>query len=347
MGKVKMIPIDAEARRFKKAGKVLEEYFNIADLDDLRGMALDILWREIPLSSRKKAFAKYRKTILTLKPLFKQYVIELNKVAKKDGYKNRIEYANHINGIPQEKFELFLEKADHVIKILNQKFPEPPAEWADWYWSKYNTPDPPCLATKKKYVVPDDIVKMIKKKTPKVATLLPKVKIQKLKDFYSSARYDKKKGKVIISTPLRKTGICGALIFVHEISHAVVDLDCVDKGVDLVSRGSYWKEREAHKVEFKLVKKLFSKKVHEAWLASFLSSFSTSLFEHEIYSNPKQDFDKIYARIKNRCLLKANQHKNPFYVLHPYYINQPGSAALASVAITELFSVNTPDFSRG
>ena len=339
MGKVKMIPVDAEARRFKKAGKVLEEYFNIADLDDLRGMALDILWREIPLSSRKKAFAKYRKTILTLKPLFKQYVIELNKVAKKDGYKNRIEYANHINGIPQEKFELFLEKADHVIKILNQKFPEPPAEWADWYWSKYNTPDPPCLATKKKYVVPDDIVemiKMIKKKAPKVVALLPKIEIQKRKDFYSSARYDKKKKKVIISVPIRKTSLCGALSFIHEISHAVVYLDCVGKGADPVSKGKYWNEREAYAVESNLIKKLFPKKIREAWLAGFLESFVSTLFQYEIYNHPDRNFDRVFARANNRCYLKANQRENPFYVLNTHLINRSGCSAMPAVAIAEL-----------
>jgi hypothetical protein len=118
MGKTKVIPVDAKARRFKKASRVLEKYYSTAEPDELRDMSLDVSWPEIPLRSRKKSFARHKKTILALKPLFKQYVIELNKVAKKDGYKNRIEYINERNGISKENYKRFLEKADEIIKIL-------------------------------------------------------------------------------------------------------------------------------------------------------------------------------------------------------------------------------------
>jgi len=340
MVKVEVLPATPEARRFNKANKVLGEYLSTAGLDDLQEMAILVSCPQISLKNRKKAIAERKKTILALKPLFKQHVIELNKVAEKDGYKNRIDYMNERNGVPKEKFKLFLEKADEVIKILNRKFPELPLEWADWYWSKYSIPDAPCLATQKKYVIPDDIIKMIKKKAPEVAALLPKIKIQKLKDFYSSARYDKKKKKVIISTPLWRTSVCGAFTFIHEISHAVVMLNYAKKGIDTSSKSKYWGEREAYKVESKLVKKLFSKKVYGAWLASFLDQISSALFEYEIYTRPERNFDRVFARVINHCYLKARQHENPFYVLYSCFVLRSGNSAMSAVAITELLLEN-------
>ena len=337
MGKVNVVPIDAVSKkRFEKVNRAIEDYYDVADMDELRDIGFDIFDSQKNLSQRKKTFAAHKKTVLALKPLFKRLVLERNKAVKKDGYRNYLEFAANYDRLPWEKFELFLERVDLAIKELNRKFPKVPSEAVDWYWTEYNTPDAPCLVTKKKYSVPDDILETIKKKAPQVATIIPKIEIRKLTDFHPNTWYDEKNKKVVIFVTSGKTSICGALSFLHEIGHAVVMLDCLEKGTNPMREGKYWNEERGYEMESKLIKKLFSKKIHEAWLASFLSSFSTSLFEHEIYSNPKQDFDKIYARIKNRCLLKANQHKNPFYVLHPYYINQPGNAALASVAITEL-----------
>jgi hypothetical protein len=192
------------------------------------------------------------------------------------------------------------------------------------------------LVTQKKYVIPDDIIKLIKKKAPEVAALLPKIEIQKLDDFYSSARYDKKKKKVVISIPLRRTSICGAFTFVHEIAHAVVMLDCVKKGVDISEESKYSRERDAHEVESKLMKKLFPKRIYDVWLADFLGNFVSTFFEYEVYNHPERNFDRAFARANNRCYPKANQRENPFYVLHSYFILRPGNSNMAAVAITEL-----------
>lgn len=326
--------------KFKKADRVVEKYYGVADMEDLKDIMLDIFDFQNNLNQCKRSFTAHKKIILALKPLFKRRVIELNKAAEKEGYKNYLEFAANCDGLPKEKFELFLRKVDQVIKELNQKFPEPPPEWAGWYWSKYSIPDALYLVTKERYTIPDDILKMVKKEAPEVAAILPKIEIRKLEDFYPSARYDKKKRKVIISTPLRKTSISGALTFVHEISHAVVDFDCAKKGIDPVSKSKYWNEKEAYAVESKLIKKLFPKKIHEAWLAGFLGQFSSTLFEYEIYNHPERNFDRAFARANNRCYLKANQRENPFYVLHRYFIIHPGGVALASVAITELLLEN-------
>ena len=338
MGKIEFKPVTAEAKRFAKVNRVMEKYYNIADLDELRDMNLDVSWPGIPLKSRKKSFVRHKKIILALKPLFKKFVLEQNRVAKKDGYRNRIEYMNQRNGVPREKFELFLEKIDLVIKDLNQKFPKPPPEWADWYWSKYSTPDAPCLATKKKYTAPNDILKMIKKKAPEAAAIIPKIEVREQTGFNPSARYDKRKKKVIISahTGHAKISICGVFNFVHEIAHAVVMLDYAKRGADISGKSSYWHEKEAYEVESKLVKKLFSKKIYDAWLASSLGGFVSTLFEYEIYNHPDRNFDRAFARANNRCYLKAHQRENPFYVLNSYFTFRSGCSAMTSVAITEL-----------
>ena len=322
--------------KLKKLTRAIEDYFGVADMGKLRDMGADIFNPKKNLSQRKKAFATHKKTILALKPLFKQCVREQNKLAEKNGYKSRTDFINQHHGISKEKFKLFLKKVDLVITELNQKFPDLPQEAADWYWSEYNIPNAPGLATKKVYTVPDDILEMIKKKVPEVVTILPKIEIRGIEDFYPASRYDENKKKVIIFINPRRTRISGALTFIHEISHAVVDFDCLNKGIDPMGDSKYWNEKEAYKVESRLIKKLFPKKIHEAWLANFLNNITFTLFEYEIYNHPERNFDRAFARANNRCYLKANQRENPFYVLDSYLIARSGYSALASVPITEL-----------
>lgn len=326
---VRVIALNDDSKRVAKA---MEKYFDVATPEEVDKIMFDIFSLKKNLAQRKKVFARHKKTILALKPLFKQLVIELNKVAKKGGYKNHFDFTSKNDGIPKEKLELFFKKVDRVIKAINEKFPPPPKNF-DWYWSEYNLPDPLCLVTKKRYSIPDDIFKMIKKKDPKVAVAIPRIKIKKLKDFYPQTKYDKKKKTVTIYISTKETDIHNTLKFVHELGHALVMLGSVDKNIDLSGKSRYWHEKEGIKETFALEKTLLSKKVREASQADFLLGFFTlALFEYEIYNNPDQDFDKVYAKAINRCYLKAKQRENPFYVLKNTLTTRSCASALYSVA---------------
>lgn len=68
--------------------------------------------------------------------------------------------------------------------------------------------------------------------------------------------------------------------------------------------------------------------------------YARTFFELEVYTNPNQNFDKMYARAFNRCFPKANQKKNPFYVLDYYLLGRPGGSITVSVAYAELLLKN-------
>lgn len=330
---VRVIPLDKKRR---KPAKVLEKYFNIATPDELGRIRSDIFAPSKNLKERKKAFEKHKGTILKLKPLFKQLVIERNKVSQKDGYKNYLEFILKYDGVPKEKFKLFLGSADGIIKEINKNLPWP-QNLPSWYWSKFNIPDPLFFVTTKKYSIPDDIYKMVKKKNPKAARFFSRIKIVEPDELYSRARFDEKTKTVKIFISTKKTDIYNALSFVHELGHAFAVFRLFDKDIKLSSKKRYWHEREAFKTVFEFETLFLPQKVRWASRKRILGDFAHAFFEYEIYRSPNQDFDRLYAKALNRAFPLRKQNKNPFYVLEDNLIRSPCYTVINSVVETELF----------
>ncbi|MFZ5366244.1 MAG: hypothetical protein ACOZBZ_03025 [Patescibacteria group bacterium] len=334
--KIKVIPLD---EKHQKLAKILEEYYAIAHRELIEAIRFEIFNPDRDLRRRKKAYRDYGEVVFKLQPIFKKLATERNRLANEDGYKNYFDFITTSDGIPKDKLELFFTKADELIKEINQKLPLPPKN-CKWYWSEFNIPDFLSLVSAPKFSLPKDIFKIARKINPKFKEVIPKIKlIGKIKDFHPTTRYDKKNGTITIEA-LLKPNIYNALTLVHELGHALSFWECLEKGVDLSTKSRYWKEKEAFRTLFEFEEFALPREVKNASQGQILGDFLTAFFEYEIYTNPNQDFDKLYAQAHNRCHPQSKQRKNPFYVLENNLVLSPCSVVTTSVAETELLLKN-------
>jgi len=319
----------------KKYCRLLEKYYSIAPSEIIDAIKIEILHPKKSLKERKKAYKQLENVILALKPIFKEIVYERNRIFKENGDKNYFDFITRRNGVPPEKLALFFQRVDEVIKDINQNLPLP-NKLPEGYWSKFNIPDSLYFFREAhRYSIPDDIYRLAKGVFPEVEKIIPRIEIGKKTDFNSSAKFVKETGSVLIKVPT-KPSIYNALTFVHELGHALSFVELADKKIDPLSKSYYWHETEAYKFKFQFEEQCLPEKIKNASKGERLGSFLTTFFEYEIYNNPDQDFDKAYAKAKNRCYPgRASQKENPFYVLESGLMNRPADPT-ASVVCAEL-----------
>jgi len=334
MGKIK---VNILTPKHKKAAHLIERYHGIADWDLIDKIRIEIFHPKKKLKERKEAYKKFKDIILALKPIFKEIVIERNRLAKDEGFPSHLEYALKNDGTPEEKFSFFLKKADKIIEHVNKNLPLPNKP-PKWYWSKFNIPDSLYLINPPKFTIPEDVYKLAKENLPEVKNVISKIKIEKKIGFNPSARYDWKNKKVIIETPT-KPSIYNALTFIHELGHAIYFLKLAEKNIAPLSKSRYWHEKKAFKFKFKFENLALPKEVKNASRERVLADFLTAFFEHQVYTNPNQDFDKVYAESISRCYpQKPKQKSNPLYVLENSLIFRPCGVATGSVVQAELLA---------
>jgi len=331
MYKARIFPAN---KKQKKLAKLIGRYYSVAPKKLIDAIKIEIFHPKKNLKERKKAYKEFENIILALKPIFKEIVKERNKIFREDRYKNYFDFFINKKGIPKKKINLFFNKADKVIKDINQNLPLS-NKLPKWYWSEFNIPDALDLVKVPEYSIPNDIYRLAKSAFPEIEKILPRIKIEKIKDFNPAARFIKETKSVIIEVST-KPSIYNALDFVHELGHAISFIKLAEKGIDPLSKSKYWHETEAYKFVLQFEKLCLEKEVKNASRGSILGDFLTTFFEYKIYNNPDQDFDKVYAKAVNRCYPKANQERNPFYVLENSLIFRPCSSVLNSVVWAEL-----------
>jgi hypothetical protein len=333
MNRIKVIPLFEDQ---KDSSKALEDYWAIAPPEEIEKMKIDIFFPSKNLCQRKEAYNLHKKTISLLKPSFKRLIIERNRVAQSRGYINHWEHIAKANGISEKKLRWFFENVDVVIKNINKNLPFP-KNLPRWYWSKFNIPDPLDLVDSKKYLIPDDVYKMVRKMVPDFDKFLKRIKLTKKTAFSPAAIFKKSTKTVVIEFWFGEKRIYSVLTLVHELGHAIAMLKCADKGIDPYEKSKYWHEKQAYKFKFKFENKCLPNKVKCASRGEILNALSSTFFEYDIYTNPHQNFDRAYARAINRVFPgKCFQKSNPFYVLENGFVFRPCSTAVASIVQTEL-----------
>lgn len=329
--KIKVTPID---KRQKGIAKLLGKYFSVAEPNQIEKIRFSIFNPAKELEGRKIACGQYRGTILFLKRIFKDLVTERNKVALKDGYKNHLDFALNSDGVPKRRFKEFLDESDRIIKDINRNLPLL-REVPEWYWSEFNIPDALDQFHSKRYKIPEDVYELAGKEWPEFKKYFSKIKIRKMRDFFPRTKFEKEDKSVFIGIP-PKRNIYNLLTFVHELGHAIGMLRRLEFGENLVGVTRYQMEKEAYEFKFAFEEKCLPKEVKNASRGAILGDFLTAFFEYEIYTNPDRDFDEVYAKAKNRCFPRADQERNPFYVLDNVLTLSPCSVVTASVVQAEL-----------
>jgi len=332
--KVKVTPLDIKHR---KLARILEEYHSTAHWKVIEAIRFEIFAPNKNFKERQKAYEDYKDVVLKLKPIFKRLVIEHNRLAREEGYKNYFEFITQKDGVPKEKIDFFFAKIDKIIREINDKLPLPKT-LSDWYWSEFNIPDALSLVKVPKHSIPDDIYKMAKKIHSEIKRIIPRIKVEIVKGIYPRTEFIKGTESVVIEAPT-KPNIYNALTFVHELGHAIEFIKLAEKGIDPLTQSKYYFEKQAYKFKFEFEELALSEKLKNASRGEVLGDFLTALFEWTIYTNPDQDFDEAYAKAINRCYPgRAKQKKNPFYVLENGLIFRPCSVVTTSVAEAELLS---------
>ncbi len=240
--------------------------------------------------------------------------------------------------MPQSKVQLFFQKVDKTIENINKQLPLP-KNLPRWYWSEFNIPNSSSLVSASKLIIPNDIYRLTKKIEPHFTQFASQIKISdKIKDFYPRAKFDKKSKSVTIES-FTQSNIYNVLIFAHELGRALAMLKLANKGIDPYQKSIYWEERQAYKFQFQFEELAFSEKVKNTLREITLRNLLVALFQHDIYTNPHQDFDQAYARSINRIYPnKSKQDKNPFYVLENILIFRPGKTIITAIIENELLS---------
>lgn len=337
MYKAKCFPFN---KKQKKLAELTGRYYSVASDKLIDAIKIEIYHPKKNLKERKKAYQEFKGIILALKSIFKEIVRERNRVFGDDKCKNYFDFSINKNGIPKKKVNLFFNKADKIIKNINKNLPLP-NNLPKWYWSEFNIPDSLYFFHEThKYAIPNDVYRLAKSAFPEIEKIIPRIKIEKIKDFNPRAKFIKETKSVIIEAST-KPSIYNALTFVHELGHAISFIKLAEKGIDPLSKNKYWHEREAYKFKLQFEELCLKEEVKNASRGSILGDFLTTFFEYEIHNNPDQDFDKAYAKAINRCYPLANQERNPFYVLENGLIFRPCLGVITSVVWTALLSVTS------
>lgn len=114
-------------------------------------------------------------------------------------------------------------------------------------------------------------------------------------------------------------------------------LEHADKGENPNHLPKYLLGYEADKFTFNFIRTNAPQRTQKYFRYNLLHKLTFALFAIDVYANDQQDFDVAFARVVNRCYLKANQSKNPFYVFNEGLISLPMEDLMQTINYVELY----------
>jgi hypothetical protein len=339
-----MFNITKFIRELKKGFKYSDDYLQILSLEEFTDKYRMVHLTKLSLEERKENYRKLTPLIVKLRPIFKKRVVEFNKFARKVGYANQLDHYSAINSIPRHEFEDFLKSIDRFVSLVHSGFPATELAKKTKDWSMFSIPAPQGrLNLRNKFGVPDEIIKLVSKYDPRVKKYKDRIQIDYEKEpkdglSRSSAQYDAEKDIAIINLLQRGWDeLEESLTFVHELGHSLDYLECIENKIIPFNLPKYIEEYSAIEFTHKFINKEISKKEQKLIRYNQLYSLSSTLFEIDILTNDKQDFDKAYARAINRCYPKAKQTSNPLYLFENNFITRPLMGLIYNIIKVELY----------
>lgn len=321
---------------------ILEEYFKLITPEEFYKWQNYIFDSKLSLKKRKRHYEFIESDIKALQKLFKKKTIELNKMAQEKGYKNYLDWRIDLDKIPLKKLDILLNQnvAKFVSLVIKDKIPMGILKDRNKTWNKFNTPIPLGLQIPKiNFAIPDEVISLISKYDPRIKKYKDKINIKlDTKEYRSSALFNKEKETVEIQ--VRKTprqDIGRILAFVHELGHALDQLDKYKQGIDPHKLSKYEQEVEANKFMHKFIKRNISEQHQKVLRYNTLLGLSGTLFEINTFRNDQQDYAKAYAKAVRHCYPPTGQKSNPFYVLHNRLITSPLGELMSSIIEVSLY----------
>ncbi|MBU3957364.1 hypothetical protein KKI19_03790 [Patescibacteria group bacterium] len=317
--------------------KTLAAYFSTLPLKKLQKLRQKIL-TTFPYTKRRGVRRKHKAMFEKLEKSFVQLAVVRNKLAQKKGYRQYPKLILAKDQIPILVYQRFTKNLDIVINRIHKKLPKL-SDLPQWFYSPLNLPCFICQLPFPSLRIPDEVIDIAKKEYPILKRFQHKVSIY-LGDK-TQIQYRKETDTFKIETPKNYNKRHQAIGLVHELGHTIAMLKDFKKGKTPLQIGKYEAEKLASEIELKLLKNL-SPTAFRARLGDILLIFHRVLFELAVYANPKQDLPKLYAKIFNRCLPKADQQSNRLYLLDENIVLKPLSSLPQAIAYTELLLKKTP-----
>lgn len=329
-------------KQFSKLNDLAFKYLLLLDINfgEIKKFVFD---ENLELYKRKKKFGEFRTVIEELKREFREVIWQQNAIARLRGYPNYFMFFLAKNQIPASQYALFLKKIDTISIRVTKDFPATEISKKFKEWSYLNIPYPyGNLRFPDPFSSRSDIIEKVSEYSVSFRRYYKEEKRIHIVDgesiYYSCAKYlpvlnvvEVRISRDLINSTYR------SLVFIHELGHAVAMLQEVDRGNNPNKLSIYHSEYKANKFVYKILRAYVDRKTQEVIRYNLLSDLAFALFQIEIYTDDKQNFDVAYARAINKCYPMARQKKNPFYVLNKDLIISPLEDLIDCMAFVEFY----------
>ncbi|NTV31478.1 hypothetical protein HGA91_05890 [candidate division WWE3 bacterium] len=274
------------------------------------------------LQTKQKNLILYKQNIARMHVAFSNLVHARNQYARENGFDNYFLYKLEEYGVPPSLFKKWTldfgqKRAEHVQKLLTPYIPD---QLPIGFWTEYNIPDISRLYEDITIPSREAIYEQLIQNDNEYSRYTSRIIHKEHDSFIPIAEYDLRSKKAII-TMKSSHQLEHAVLYAHELGHAVTFLKLMDKQDDIEKQKDYWHEQQAFAMESRFVNSLPPK---ERQLAQEKSLYYhlRAWFEYAIYSDTSQDLSDLYAKA-HQTYYWGQQTHNPFYVLDPMFITFP------------------------
>ncbi len=314
--------------------KAIADYLSDISLDFFSYKFQNKIYGSQPYELREDHWKKLNLPFKKVRKKFKVLAKARNQLAKNNGYHSYLEFILNHDKIPQSNLKQFIKDIDRTIEHCNQSLPK--IDLPNWFYSEFNLPCFICETTSFPFDNLDNVFNFVAQQFPVLEKNKNRISIIHGDNTQMIYKQETNIFQITINKNFNNRHQTIGLI--HELGHVISQLTDMDKSIDPVLEGKYHGEKGATEIEFTTLKKI-SPLLFQAYLAEILFSIHRILFEIELYHNPEQDFDLLYAQTFNKCFHKANQKTNPLYLVNEHIVLKPLSGLAQIIAQTESLDI--------
>lgn len=281
--------------------------------------------------SKVKVNQKQNNNINSKKQKWLDIIKERNHFSLNKGYKSRLDMYLNDFGISQTEYKKFLKNVDKVIAFCKSQI------YFDWEPKADQNLDNYCLVCNSN-IFPfkniNSFLKFFNKKNKFYLANENKIKIEFTNDSRTEYIKENDTFKITIN---RNTHLNHQIIeLIHELGHAetMAKILVQDK---FIQPKVYLLEKMAIRKEIKFLNKYFPKALI-ARQGNILKIICQTLFEIEIYQNPKKDPNKIYLKYFKECSKNAKQYDSWNYLSNQDILYKNFTQLIYAIAYTNVLN---------
>lgn len=300
------------------------------------------------LSEQEQSVITFLKKAKRVENLFRKIVLGYDAYAKSFiSISNYLDYEfNYLHPIPEIKIHGFINNIEKFrnmvidtqcykdeIKRINKR--------KDNINSFLVTPSRIPIDARIKTIDVQNIIENIKKIDRRMNKYQRRIKIKYSNKNYSARAIPNKTTRTveIILIKHKSYAYYDNLSLVHELGHAMDMIEMMDKGVDPVRSAPYYKaEKRADDLRYKYIMKYYTQDDREKYMFNLLNDIVITLFQFDIFNNPKQDFAKAFGIAVSTVYPNVHQENNPLYIFKcEWAVNQPLLSTIHVINLMDSF----------